>query len=259
MADPAPVHITTRGGKVRVEAAAGHELSVDGGAIELHDDGSIHIRRDPSAGAIEVHRAPGTDVTVGTASGRVDLLGPLGAVRVSTVSGRIYIEEATRVDVRSKSGPIDIGACAGACRVMTKSSSVHVKRADSATVAAVSGVVVLEAVGGAEVKAVGGKVLIGTSGGRRVAVHSVSGKVEIVVPGTARPSTRLPPASSTSPVPVRCCVRKRRPTSSAPVEALASNLSVRYSWGASPNRCPSSACSRLRVRRRRLEARPRQR
>lgn len=65
MADPAPVHITTRGGKVRVEAAAGHELSVDGGAIELHDDGSIHIRRDPSAGAIEVHRAPGTDVTVG--------------------------------------------------------------------------------------------------------------------------------------------------------------------------------------------------
>ncbi len=190
-AETAPVHITTRSGKVRVVAAAGAELSADGGVIERHDDGSVHIRRDPSASTIEVRVGPGTDVTVGTASGKVELSGPLGAVRIASVSGRIRVEEAQSIDVRSKSGKIDIGTCAAACRIMTKSSAVHVRHADRVTVAAVSGVVLLEHVGGAEVKAVSGKVLIGSTGGQRIAVHSVSGKVEIRVPDTARPSTRL--------------------------------------------------------------------
>ena len=88
MPDPSPVHITTRSGNVRVQTAEGAVLSVDGGTIEARDDGTMHVRRAPSAGAIEVRCAPGTDVTVGTASGKVELLGALGAVRVATVSGR---------------------------------------------------------------------------------------------------------------------------------------------------------------------------
>ncbi len=191
MGESAPVHITTRSGKVRVVAVPGCELSVVGGTIELHDDGSVHIRRESSSDSIEVQCAPGTDVTVGTSSGKVDLAGRLGAVRVATSSGRIRIEEADRIDVRTHSGNIDVGWCVGACRIMTKSSGVHVRRAGRATVAAVSGIVLLEEVGGAEVKAVSGKVLIGATGDQRVSVHSVSGKVEIKVPASARPSTRL--------------------------------------------------------------------
>ena len=69
------------------------EFSVEGGTIERHDDGTIHIRRGPTSSSIEVRCAPGTDVTVGTASGKVELLGALGAVRVATVSGKIRVAE----------------------------------------------------------------------------------------------------------------------------------------------------------------------
>ncbi len=113
MTDSAVVHITTRTGKVRVEATDTPELSVDGGMIERHDDGTLHITRASWSGSIDVRCAPGTDVTVGTVSGSVDLVGRLGAVRVATVSGRIRVEEASRIDLRTKSGKVDIGTCTG--------------------------------------------------------------------------------------------------------------------------------------------------
>ena len=45
--------------------------------------------------------------------------------------------------------------------------------------------------GGAEVKTVSGKVLLGTTGAGRVTVRTVSGKVEIRVPQDVHPETRL--------------------------------------------------------------------
>jgi DUF4097 and DUF4098 domain-containing protein YvlB len=192
MPDSAPVHITTRTGHVRVEAdAAQTELAVSGGTTEVHDDGSIHVHRAPSESTIIVRCAPGTDVTVGTSSGKVDLSGPLGSVRVATISGKIHVAEAARLDVRSKSGKIQVDTCAGDLRVTTKSATVLVGHAGRATVAAVSGLVALGEVGGAEVKSISGKVLIGASGGERVSVRTVSGKVEIRVLGPGLPSTRL--------------------------------------------------------------------
>jgi DUF4097 and DUF4098 domain-containing protein YvlB len=191
MPDPAPVHITTRSGAVRVEAdATTSDIAVIGGIVERHDDGSIHIHRAPSESTIDVRCAPGTDVTVGTTSGKIELSGPLGAVRVASSSGKITVAEATRVDVRARSGKIEVGNCAGECRIMTKSATIRVGQAARATVAAISGVVLLERVGGAEVKTVSGKVLLGSSGAERVSVHSVSGKVEIRVLGPGRPATR---------------------------------------------------------------------
>jgi DUF4097 and DUF4098 domain-containing protein YvlB len=192
MPDPAPLHITTRSGNVRVQVTADDELSVEGGSIERQEDGTLHIRRAPDSDSIEVSCASGTDVTVGTSSGKVDLRGALGAVRVATVSGKIRIEEAARIDVRTKSGNIDVGVCAGECRVMTKSAKVHVASAGRATIAAVSGLVLLERVGGAEVKSISGKVLLGLAPDPgRVSIHTVSGKVEIRIPSASRPSTRL--------------------------------------------------------------------
>jgi DUF4097 and DUF4098 domain-containing protein YvlB len=191
MPDPAPLKITTRSGNVRVQVVPGAELAVISGTSERLDDGTIHIRRAPSESVIEVQCEPGTDVTVGTASGKVELTGGLGAVRVATVSGKIRVESAASVDVRTKSGKIDIGDCAGPCRVMSKSASVRIGRAGLATVAAVSGTVLLEQVDAAEVKSISGKVLIASGGRERVSVHTVSGKVEVRVPASVRPSTRL--------------------------------------------------------------------
>jgi DUF4097 and DUF4098 domain-containing protein YvlB len=192
MVDPAPVHISTRNGDVRVLTEPGIELSVDGGTFEKHDDGTIYVRRAPSASKIEVRCAVGTDVTVGTMSGKIELLGSLGAVRVATASGKIRVVDAASIDVRTKSGKISIERCSGDCRIMTKSAGVHVESAGRATVAAISGVVRLDQVGGAEVKTVSGKVLLSLApDAGKVSVHTVSGKVEVRVPATTRPSTRL--------------------------------------------------------------------
>ncbi len=191
MPEPAPLNITTRSAKVRVDASAGTELSIEGGSAEPRDDGSIHIRRDPSANTIVVQCASGTDVTVGTDSGSIDLFGSLGAVRVATMSGRIHVEDVARIDVRTKSGKIDIGTCAGECRITTKSSAVHVVSAARAIVATVSGVVMLESVRDAKVKTVSGKVLIGAEGGDHIAVQTVSGHVAIRLAAETKPSTRL--------------------------------------------------------------------
>jgi DUF4097 and DUF4098 domain-containing protein YvlB len=191
MPEPAPLKITTRTGDVHVRAVANAELTVIGGTTEELENGTIHIRRAPSASVIEVECAPDTDVTVGTMSGKVELTGALGAARIATKSGKIRVEQAARVDVRTKSGKIEIGECAGACRVMTTSANVHIGRAGRATIAVVSGTVVLEQVDAAEVKSVSGKVLLATGGRERVSVHTVSGKVEVRVPSSVRPATRL--------------------------------------------------------------------
>ena len=53
-------------------AAAGAELSVEGGTIEHGDDGVIDIRRAPSASTLEVRCAAGTDLTISTVSGEID-------------------------------------------------------------------------------------------------------------------------------------------------------------------------------------------
>jgi DUF4097 and DUF4098 domain-containing protein YvlB len=190
--DSPPLNITTRSGDIRVTAIDGAALSVVGGTVEYLDDGTAHIRRAPSADKIEVDCASGTDVTIGTDSGKVELVGRFGAVRVATMSGTIRAGEMARIDVRTKSGKVDIGTCSGECRVMTKSAAVHIGRADRATVSVVSGIVLMEQVRGAEVKTVSGKVLLSLApNSERVSVHTVSGKVEVRVPAATRPSTRL--------------------------------------------------------------------
>jgi DUF4097 and DUF4098 domain-containing protein YvlB len=191
MPEVRPVHIATRNGKVRVVASVGGEFAVRDGWIEEDPEGGVYVRRESSSDRIEVDVPDGTDVTIGTTSGSVECSGPLGSVRIATVSGKIHVEQAVRVDVRTRSGAVDIGTCGEVCRVVTTSSKVHVGRAHLACVAAVSGLVALERVADAEVKTVSGKVLMATSGGGRVAVKTVSGKVEILVPRERPPSMRL--------------------------------------------------------------------
>jgi DUF4097 and DUF4098 domain-containing protein YvlB len=188
---PEALKITTRSGDVHLRVVAGRELNVIRGTKETLEDGTIHIRRAPSDGVIEVECAPDTDIKIGTASGKVELEGALGTVRIATMSGKIRVEHAARIDVRTKSGTVDIGECEGECRVMTTSAKVHILRAGRATIAAVSGSVRLEHVDSAEVKSVSGKVLIASGGRERVSVHTVSGKVDVGVPSSVRPATRL--------------------------------------------------------------------
>jgi DUF4097 and DUF4098 domain-containing protein YvlB len=191
MAEPVRCTVTTRSGNVRVDAAPGVELSVEGGRVVGEHDGVLEIRRDGDSKKIVVHCPAGSDVTIGTISGHIDTEGPLGAVRVATVSGKVNIAEASHVDVRAKSGVVEIGTIAGECRVVVTSAKVRIGRAERVAIAGVSGVILAEGVEGADVKTVSGKVVLGTTSNGRVKVHTVSGKVEIRVPPDMQPNTRL--------------------------------------------------------------------
>jgi len=189
--NPWRLNVSTRSGNVRVEAEPGIELRVEGGSVVREHEGALEIRREPDASTIVVHCPTDTDVTIGTVSGSIDTKGMLGGVRIATVSGRVHVAEVGRVDVRAKSGSVDIGTCTGECRVVVTSAKVHIAKAQRAAIAGVSGVVLAEGVEGAEIKTVSGKVLVGTTRGGNISVHTVSGKVEIVVPPDVHPATRL--------------------------------------------------------------------
>jgi DUF4097 and DUF4098 domain-containing protein YvlB len=185
------LNVSTRSGNVRIEAEHGIELSVEGGEVVREHEGAREIRRSGGASTIVVHCPTGSDVTIGTVSGSIDTEGLLGGVRIATVSGKVHVAEADHVDVRAKSGVVDIGTCAHDCRVVVTSSKVHIGTAQRVSIAGVSGVILADGVEGAEVKTVSGKVLVGTTGGANVSVHTVSGKVEVLVPRDVHPATRL--------------------------------------------------------------------
>ncbi len=176
---------------MKVFAAPGNGLSIDGGTVVSEADGVVDIRRRKNAGEIVVHCEPASNVTIGTVSGSVVTEGELGDVRVASVSGKVRIEAANRVDVRSKSGTVEIGTVAAECRLVVTSANVKVGAAPSAVIAAVSASVTANDVERAEVKTVSGTVELSTKGPGRVSVRSISGTVKITVPPDVRPSTRL--------------------------------------------------------------------
>ena len=191
MSEPVRFNVSTRSGTVRVLADTETELWVEGGEVAGDQDGTLDIRRNTGSNTIVVHCPPGTDATVGTMSGKVDLHGPLGVVRIATVSGHVRVEDAQQVDVRAKSGAVEIGTCAGECRIVVTSSKVHIGKAQRAAIAGVSSRVIAEGIEGADVKTVSGKVVLSLTGAGRVNVHTVSGRVEITVPRDVHPDARL--------------------------------------------------------------------
>ena len=169
----------------------GGDLDVERGVVEYLPDGAALVRRAAGDDRIEVSCAAGTDLSIGTSSGDVEVVGQLGSVRVATHSGKVAIGDAAQVDVRSHSGSIRVNSSSGDCRVVTKSAKVVLGKVSHATIAAVSGVVAIEEVESAEVKTVSGKVLIGAGPTGDVAVKTVSGRIEIRVPPDRRPNVHV--------------------------------------------------------------------
>jgi DUF4097 and DUF4098 domain-containing protein YvlB len=190
MADTARLRITRRSGKVRVVAAPGAILAVDGGSHTLGEDGVVDIRADGGS-TLEVHCASGTDLTISTASGAIAVLGDAGSVKVNTKSGAISIERATAVDARGASGRFEVGSCLGECHVVFASSHVRIGAAGHAMIATISGDIDVDAVDDAEVKTVSGSISLGARGGGRLAARSISGAISVSVPTGSRPTTRL--------------------------------------------------------------------
>ncbi len=185
---PERVTVVARSAKVSVRAAAVHEVSAQGASVERGPSGLVV---GGGAGAVSVVVPEGTDIVVGTASGKVVCEGRLGAVTITARSGHVVVEHAASVDARTASARIDITRCDGDCNALTKSGVIKIGHAGAAEVSAISGRVTIGEASHARVRCVAGTVKLATATNPDVKVRTISGSVEITVPRGATPQTNL--------------------------------------------------------------------
>ncbi|MEO9254098.1 MAG: hypothetical protein ABI305_01040, partial [Tepidiformaceae bacterium] len=134
----------------------------------------------------------GPNLTVGTGSGHVQLLGAFGSVRITTGTGRVEIEEANVADLRSGSGDIRAARCVTFCRVQTGTGRAEIGSCGSGEVATGSGSVSIRlASGRVRIRTSSGGVDLGGDGCQDMAVQSISGSVRVRLPGHVRPAAHL--------------------------------------------------------------------
>ncbi len=176
-------------GQVRVFSEDRTDIEIDPSdrRIEISDDGRVAETRSRSTN-LEVRVPHGLNVSVGTVSGGIELVGRFGIVKLSSVSGHIRIGDTTgNADIRSISGHIDVGRCGGSCRANTKSGHIQIERvAGELQAHTMSGSIEAHTAGQEEVslKTISGRVTVQVDHGRapRVKLRTLSGKVRCDAP-----------------------------------------------------------------------------
>jgi len=154
---------------------------------------------DGDSSAVEVRVPEGTDLVIGTTSGKVIVDGRVGAISVLTTSGRISIDQANSVDARTKSGRVDVRHAEGVCRIVSASGRVTVDRCGAADAASGNGRVVLaDAHGRVRATSTTGKVSVAVAGAHDVAAETVSGRIEVSYPVGVRPLVVSPDPDATA-------------------------------------------------------------
>jgi DUF4097 and DUF4098 domain-containing protein YvlB len=187
------VAVTSRSGRVEVFAEERTDIQVEGARdAELRsDDRGDHVHVEATHQHVVVRCPPGTDLSVGTMSGRVALTGDLGEVRVTTGSGRIEVGGSTSVDVRTRSGNIRVGRSRGVVRARSTSGRVVVEAATQLDATTASGGIAVGSVHDANVRSTSGTIEVALELGGSVAARTVSGRVEISLAAGAQPDLRL--------------------------------------------------------------------
>ena len=191
--------VSTRSGRVIIEAEERQDLYLESDAplrddkITVDSTGRVSVKSARGgSGWLHIHCPTGTDVVIGTVSGKVELQGQFGVVRVTTVSGSVEVDRADELDVRTISGNIDVERCNGRCRLQTKSGRATCVVAGDALVSTMSGLIrVDDATGKVRAQSASGKIKVGTRGNGDVAVKTMSGSVRVEVPKGVKPHTRL--------------------------------------------------------------------
>ena len=195
----AELRISTRSGGVEIEAEDRRDLLIKSDVplrsdrIDVDKTGRVVIKSGRGgSGWLKIRCPTGTDVAVGTVSGKVALLGQIGAARINTVSGKIDVERAESLDARSIAGRIDVGHCSGSCRLQTKSGKATIGSAGDCHISTMSGQIqITEATGKVMAQTCSGSVELGTQGKGNVEVQTLSGSVKVAVPKDMRPDARL--------------------------------------------------------------------
>ena len=188
------VRLSTRSGRVEVIAEDRPDVRVEkGGRVVARDGDGEAVTVMSRTSAITARVPVGSRVVVGSVSGRVALSGRLGRVAVTTVSGRVTVESASRVELRSVSGRVSVEECHGEARVDSVSARVTVDRADSLWVSTKTGRVTAGAVtGSVRARTVTGRITIGIDGAPVDArLESVNGRIELSLPAGVSPRQRF--------------------------------------------------------------------
>jgi DUF4097 and DUF4098 domain-containing protein YvlB len=191
--DHPQVRITSSSGSITVVAEPRDDVIADGAAeVDTTSDGSIDVIPGTRSTSITVRCPEGASLVVGTRSGSLHLRGHLGAVRATTLSGRLEADDVSSADMRAMSGSIRIGSCTGTCRAKTKSGSVHIGSAAAVEVTIGSGSVKVDHVDGVvRVRAVSGSVGVGAAGHGPIEVETMSGSITITLPQGCHPDVRV--------------------------------------------------------------------
>jgi DUF4097 and DUF4098 domain-containing protein YvlB len=186
------LRITSGSGSVTIHAEDRSDVVVGNGTMTPASDGVLEIRPARPSQSLDVRCPGGTDVMVGTASGRIELRGPVGAASATTTSARVTVEAATAADLRTVSGGIEVGTCLGRCRASTQSGSIRVRQADEVAASTVAGSIeVGVARAGVQVRTVSGTVAVGADGAGAIAVKTVSGGVSLRLAHGVRPELHI--------------------------------------------------------------------
>ncbi len=173
------------GKRVRIVGEERSDVGVEGQA-RVDTDGSRVTIADVRSPVV-VRVPEGIDLVIGTTSARVSIEGRLGDIAVTTVSGRVTAERSGSVDIRTESGRVQVARSDGTCRVRTSSGRVEVGNCLDVDVSTVSGRVTLEAVAGsASAHCISGRIDIGLATAGDVDAETVSGRINVTVPGGTR-------------------------------------------------------------------------
>jgi DUF4097 and DUF4098 domain-containing protein YvlB len=193
----AELHLSTSSGRVLVIAEDRSDVLIVEGAPrpeKIESDATGRVRFPSAKGGsanLEVHCPAGSDLGVGTISGKVTLRGPFGRVRVTTVSSSVEVESAEQIDARSISGSIDVARSTGRCTLQTKSGHATCRSAGEAQVSTLSGRIELGTTGRVRAQTVSGTIEVGMKAKGDVTVQTISGSVHVEVPRDVRPSAKL--------------------------------------------------------------------
>jgi DUF4097 and DUF4098 domain-containing protein YvlB len=185
-----PVRITATSGRIEVTAEARADVVVERG--QEHPMGGV-LEVQGSHSGVTMRVPIGTDLIVGSHSGKVRLRGELGTVRVTTRSGSVEVEACASLDARTVSGRVDVGRVTGDATVKAANGRVTIADVGGAvTATSVSGTVAIGRAGGAvHATTVSGRVDVGLAHAADVRAESVSGRVRVALPEGVHPDVRM--------------------------------------------------------------------
>lgn len=170
--------------RVRVVAEDRTDVEIDppDRRIENSDDGRVMETKSKSTN-LEIRVPTGMNVSVGSVSGHVELVGRFGSVKASSISGHVTIGDTNGdADIRSISGHIEVGDCGGRCRANTKSGHIlasHVAHELRGHTMSGNVEVGVGGQGDVELKSISGRITVKVDQGRkpRIRARTLSGRV----------------------------------------------------------------------------------